>query len=82
MNEKLGVVDEQWLKTANRKQQKRDNVLLLFENCDIMVEILNKFNPFEPIRDPDNCDVKQIFVKFFTFLRNYYNNKKMIEYSA
>ena len=42
MNEKLGVVDLQSLKTANRNQQNTDNVLLLVENCDIKLEILNK----------------------------------------
>ena len=33
---------QQLLKTANRKQQNTDNVLLLVENCDIKLEILNK----------------------------------------
>ena len=42
MNKKLGVADQQLLKTANRKQQNTDNVLLLVENCDIKLEILNK----------------------------------------
>ena len=42
MNEKLGAVDQQLLKTANRKQQNTGNVLLLVENCDIKLEILNK----------------------------------------
>ena len=42
MNEKVGVVYQQLLKTANRKQQNTDNVLLLVENCDIKAEILNK----------------------------------------
>ena len=42
MNEKLGVVDQQLLKTTNRKQQNTDYVLLLVENCDIKLEILNK----------------------------------------
>ena len=35
-------MDQQLLKTANRKQQNADNVLLLVENCDIKLEILNK----------------------------------------
>ena len=38
----LGVVDQQLLETANRKQQNTDNVLLLVENCDIKLEIFNK----------------------------------------
>ena len=42
MNGKLGAVDQQLLKTANRKQQNTDNVILLVENCDIKLEILNK----------------------------------------
>ena len=33
----------QQLKTANRKQQNTGNVLLLVENCDIKLEILNKW---------------------------------------
>ena len=44
MNEKLGVVDQQLLKTTNRKQQNTDYVLLLVENCDIKLEILNKLS--------------------------------------
>ena len=42
MNEKVGAVYQQLLKTANRKQQNTDNVLLLVENCDIKLEILNE----------------------------------------
>ena len=34
-------MNQQLLKTANRKQQNTDNVLLLVENCDIKLEILN-----------------------------------------
>ena len=52
MNEKLGVVDQQLLKTANGKQQNTDIVLLLVENCDTMLEILHKHKPFQRIRDP------------------------------
>ena len=75
MNEKLSVVDQQLLKTANRKQQNTVNVLWLVENCDIKFEILHKHNPFERITDPDNCDVRvYLFVKFFTWPRNYYND--------
>ena len=44
MNEKLGVVDQQLLKTTNKKQQNTDYVLLLVENCDIKLEILNKLS--------------------------------------
>ena len=44
MNEKLGVVDQQLLKTTNRKQQNTDYVLLLVENSDITLEILNKLS--------------------------------------
>ena len=75
MNEKVGVVYQQLLKTANRKQQNTDNVHLLVENCDTMLEILHKHKPFERIRDPENCDVRVVFfVKFFTWPRNYYND--------
>ena len=42
MNEKVGVVYQQLLKTANRKQQNSDDVHLLVENCDTKLEILNK----------------------------------------
>ena len=35
---------QQLLKAGNRKQQNTYNVLLLVENCDIMLEILNKLN--------------------------------------
>ena len=79
MNEKLSVVDQQLLKTANRKQQNTDNVLLLVENCDIMLEIWNKLDPFEPIRDPDNCDVRLILLwRLFTCPRNYYNENNTL----
>ena len=50
------------IKTANRRQQKTDNVLLLVENCDTMLEILHKHKPFERIRDPENCDVRVCFL--------------------
>ena len=60
MNEKLSVVDQQLLKTASRKQD-TDTVFWLVENCDIKLEISLKPNPFEPITDPDNCDVRVIF---------------------
>ena len=74
MNEKLGVVYRQLLKkTAIRKQQNTDNVLLLVENCDIMLEVLNELNPFGPITDPDNYDVRLILLwKFFNCAHNYY----------
>ena len=49
MNGKLGAVDQQLLKTANRKQQNRENFLWFVENCDIKLEILHKHNPFERI---------------------------------
>ena len=55
-------MDQQLFKAANRKQQNTDRVLLLVENCDIMLEISNKFNQFESIRDPDNCDVRLILL--------------------
>ena len=35
-------MDQQLLKTANRKQQITDNVLLLVQNCDIKLESLNR----------------------------------------
>ena len=61
LNEKPGVVDQHLLKTANRKQQNTKNVLLLVEKCDLMLRILHKQNPFAPIRDPENCDVRLSF---------------------
>ena len=39
-------MDQQLLKTANRKQQNTDNVLLLVENGELMLEIWNKLSPF------------------------------------
>ena len=64
-----------YLKTANRKQQnskqkttKQRQLSLIgcqlryhVANCDIMFKSLHKINPFEPIRDPGNCDVRVIF---------------------
>ena len=47
MNEKVGIVYQQLLKTANRKQQNTDNGFLLVENCDIMLEIWNKLGQFD-----------------------------------
>ena len=38
----MGVVDQQLLKTANRKQQNTDSVLSFVENCDIKLKILDK----------------------------------------
>ena len=35
-------MNQQLFKIAIRKQQNIDNALLLFENCDIKLEILNK----------------------------------------
>ena len=37
-------MDQQLLKTTNRKQQNTAYVLLLVENCDIKPEILNKLS--------------------------------------
>ena len=51
MNEKLGVVDQQLLKTANRKQQNTDNGLWMTEKLDIMFEILHELGSLGPIRD-------------------------------
>ena len=77
LNDNPGVVYQHLLKTANRKQQNTKKVLLLVENCDTMLEILHKHEPFERIRGPDNCDVRVFsFVKFFTWPRNYYNDNK------
>ena len=42
MGNLVSTVDQQLLKTANRKQQNTDNVLLLVENCDIKLEIFDK----------------------------------------
>ena len=52
MNEKLGVVYQQLIKTANRKQQNTDNGLWMAEKLDIIFEILHKLGPLKPIRDP------------------------------
>ena len=72
MNEKVGVVYQLSLKTANRKQQNRENVFWFVENCDIKLEILHKHNPFEWITGPDNCDVRVFFFfKFFTRAHNF-----------
>ena len=43
------LVDQQLLKTANRKQQNTDNVLLLVENYYIMLQIFNKLNQSETL---------------------------------
>ena len=52
----------------------------MVENCDIMLEILHKHNPFEKIRDPDNCDVRAIFLwRFFTWPNNYYNDNNQFQ---
>ena len=68
-------MDKKLFKTANRKQQNTDNVSLLAKNCDIMLEILNKFDPQALIRDPENCDIKPIFLSmFFICPCNYYND--------
>ena len=40
----LGVIDQQLLKTTNRKQQNTDYVLLLVGNCDIKLKILSKLS--------------------------------------
>ena len=80
MNGKLGVVYQQLLKTTNRKQQNTDNGLWVVENCDFMLEILRKHNPFERITGPDNCDVRVIFLwRFFTWPCYYYNDNKDFE---
>ena len=40
-----------------------------------MLEILNKFDPQALIRDPENCDIKPIFLSmFFICPCNYYND--------
>ena len=70
-------MDLQLLKAVNRKQHITDHILLLIENCDIMLEILNKLNPSEPIRDPDYSDVWLILLwRFFTCPCNYCDNNK------
>ena len=66
MNEKVGVVYQQLLKTANRKQQNTDNVHSLVKNCDTMLETLHKHKPFERIKDPENCDVRVFFCEVFS----------------
>ena len=65
LNEKPDVVDQHLLITANRKQQNTKDVLFLVENCDTMLVILHKHNPFERIRGLENCDVRVFFVKVF-----------------
>ena len=39
-------MDQQLLKTTNRKQQNTDNAISLVENCDFKPEILNKSTHF------------------------------------
>ena len=62
MNGKFGAVDKQLLKTPNRKQQNRDNVLYLI-GWKLWNQARNFewISPFEPMRDPDNRDVRVIF---------------------
>ena len=64
LNEKLGVMDQQLLKAANRKQQNTDNVLLLIENCDIKLEIVNTSTHLNQLETQIqcNCDVRVIFL--------------------
>ena len=40
----------------------------MVENCDITLKILHEHNPFERIRDPDNCDVRLIFCEVFSLV--------------
>ena len=43
-----------------------------------MFEILHKLNPFDPIRDHENCDIMLILLsKFFTNLCDYNNGYVM-----
>ena len=50
----------------------------MVKNCDTMLEILHKHKPFQQIRDPENCDVRDFFLwRFFTWPRNYYNDNKI-----
>ena len=65
LDEKLGVVDQQLLKTANNKQQNTDNVILLVENCDIMLQILNKFSPLNQSETLITVMLGSFFVKVF-----------------
>ena len=79
MNEKVGVVYQQLLKTANRKQYNTDKGLWMVEKGHIMFEILHKLKPFDPIRDPDTSDIMLILLSmFFRSSRNHYNDYDVI----
>ena len=76
MNEKVGVVYQQLLKTANRKQQNTDNVHSLVENCDTMLEIYINISHFNKSEILKTVMSEFFFVKFLTWPRNYYNDNK------
>ena len=65
MNGKLGAVDQQLLKTANRKQQNTDNVFLLVKNCDIKLEILNKLGHLNQLETQITVMSEIFFLKVF-----------------
>ena len=49
----------------------------MVEKHEIMFEILNKLNPLDPIRDPENHDIMLLFLSmFYTFPSDYYNDYK------
>ena len=64
-------MDQQLLKTANRKQQNTDNVLLLVENCDIMLEIFNELAHLNQLGTQitvmSELSFSQGFFQFFIF---------------
>ena len=65
MNQKVGVVYQQLLKTANRKQQNTDNVLSLVENCDIKLEILSKLAHLNQLETQITVMSELFFLKVF-----------------
>ena len=73
------------LKNSKQKTTKHGQLSLIgcqlrhhVTNCD-MFKILHKINQFEPIRYPDNCDVRVIFLwRYLSWPRNYYNDNKSL----
>ena len=62
---KVGVVYQQLLKTANRKQRNTDNVHLLVENCDIKLEILNELAHCNQLENQITAMSELFFLKVF-----------------
>ena len=63
MNEKVGVVYQQLLKTANRKEQNTDNGLCMVnKKHNVVFEILHELNQLEPIRNSKFSEVMLIWL--------------------